>query len=206
MGFYGDKVLPRIVDKVCGTGEIRALRREVVDGLQGKVVEIGFGSGLNLRYLEADEVEKLLVIEPNETARRLAESRIAESAVPVDFLGLDGQALPLEDSSVDAVLSTFSLCTIPDVKGALREVRRVLRPGGELHFLEHGLSPDPKVARWQHRLTPLERRIAGGCHFDRPIADLVTAAGLEVTALRNTHLKGPKFPGYIYLGIATKPA
>ena len=204
MGFYDDKVLPRLVDRVCGMAELRPLRQEVVQGLRGDVVEIGFGSGLNLRYLDADEVDKLLVIEPNDTARRLGEERTARSDVPVEFLGLDGQALPLEDGSVDAVLSTFSLCTIPDVDTALREVRRVLRSGGELHFLEHGLSPDPKVARWQHWLTPIQRKVAGGCHFDRPIADLVTGAGLEMTALRNTHLKGPKFPGYIFLGTATK--
>jgi len=204
MGFYDDKVLPRLVDRVCGMAEIRPLRQEVVQGLRGDVVEIGFGSGLNLRYLDADEVDKLLVIEPNDTARRLGEERTARSDVPVEFLGLDGQALPLEDGSVDAVLSTFSLCTIPDVEAALGEIGRVLRPGGELHFLEHGLSPDPKVARWQHWLTPIQRKVAGGCHFDRPIADLVTGAGLEMTALRNTHLKGPKFPGYIFLGTATK--
>lgn len=205
MGFYDDKVLPRLVDRVCGMAELRPLRQEVVQGLRGDVVEIGFGSGLNLRYLDADEVDKLLVIEPNDTARRLGEERTARSDVPVEFLGLDGQALPLEDGSVDAVLSTFSLCTIPDVEAALGEIGRVLRPGGELHFLEHGLSPDPKVARWQHWLTPIQRKVAGGCHFDRPIADLVTGAGLEMTALRNTHLKGPKFPGYIFLGTATKP-
>jgi len=204
MGFYDDKVLPRLVDRVCGMAELRPLRQEVVQGLRGDVVEIGFGSGLNLRYLDADEVDKLLVIEPNDTARRLGEERTARSDVPVEFLGLDGQALPLEDGSVDAVLSTFSLCTIPDVEAALGEIGRVLRPGGELHFLEHGLSPDPKVARWQHWLTPIQRKVAGGCHFDRPIADLVTGAGLEMTALRNTHLKGPKFPGYIFLGTATK--
>jgi len=204
MGFYDDKVLPRLVDRVCGMAELRPLRQEVVQGLRGDVVEIGFGSGLNLRYLDADEVDKLLVIEPNDTARRLGEERTARSDVPVEFLGLDGQALPLEDGSVDAVLSTFSLCTIPDVEAALGEIRRVLRSGGELHFLEHGLSPDPKVARWQHWLTPIQRKVAGGCHFDRPIADLVTGAGLEMTALRNTHLKGPKFPGYIFLGTATK--
>jgi len=205
MGFYDDKVLPRLVDRVCGMAELRPLRQEVVQGLRGDVVEIGFGSGLNLRYLDADEVDKLLVIEPNDTARRLGEERTARSDVPVEFLGLDGQALPLEDGSVDAVLSTFSLCTIPDVEAALGEIGRVLRPGGELHFLEHGLSPDPKVARWQHWLTPIQRKVAGGCHFDRPIADLVTGAGLEMTALRNTYLKGPKFPGYIFLGTATKP-
>jgi len=202
MGFYDDKVLPRLVDRVCGMAELRPLRQEVVQGLRGDVVEIGFGSGLNLRYLDADEVDKLLVIEPNDTARRLGEERTARSDVPVEFLGLDGQALPLEDGSVDAVLSTFSLCTIPDVEAALGEIGRVLRPGGELHFLEHGLSPDPKVARWQHWLTPIQRKVAGGCHFDRPIADLVTGAGLEMTALRNTYLKGPKFPGYIFLGTA----
>lgn len=203
MGFYERVVLPRIIDKVCGTGEIRPLRQEVAEGLRGDVVEIGFGSGLNLRHLP-EGVDKLLAVDPAETGQRLAADRIARSKVDVEFVGLDGAELPLEDASVDAALCTFTLCTIPDVDQALAEVRRVLRPGGEFHFLEHGLSPEPKVARWQHRLTPIEKRIAGGCHFNRPIRTLVEDSGLEITAFRNHQMKGPKWAGYLSLGTARK--
>lgn len=204
MGFYERVVLPRVIDRVCGVGEIRPLRGEVAAGLRGDVVEIGFGSGLNVRHLP-DGVTRVKAVEPSATARRLAEGRVARAGVPVEFVGLDGEALPLEDESADAVLSTFTLCTIPGVATALQEVRRVLRPGGTFHFLEHGLCPDPKVAKWQHRLTPIQRRIAGGCHFDRPIEDLVVDSGLEMAELRNTTLTGPKTMGYLYLGTARKP-
>jgi len=204
MGLYRQHVLPRIVDKACATTEIRSLRGQVTEGLAGRVVEIGFGSGLNLPHLPP-AVAELLAVEPSATARRLAASRVAASPVPVEFIGLDGEHLPLDDDSVDAALSTFTLCTIPDAIGALRELRRVLRPGGHLHFLEHGLSPDPAVARWQHRLTPIQRRLFGGCHFDRPIDQLLTTAGFDIASLRNYHLKGPQPPGYMYEGIAHNP-
>jgi ubiquinone/menaquinone biosynthesis C-methylase UbiE len=201
MGLYRQHVLPRIVDKACATKEITPLRARATEGLAGRVVEIGFGSGLNLPHLPA-AVDELLAVEPSTTARRLAAGRIGDSPVPVEVIGLDGEHLPLDDDSVDAALSTFTLCTIPDAVGALRELRRVLRPGGNLHFLEHGLSPDPIVARWQHRLTPIQRRLFGGCHFDRPIDQLLTTAGFEISSLRNYHLRGPKTPGYMYEGTA----
>ena len=203
MGFYREQVLPRIVDKFCGIAEYRPLRERVTEGLEGDVLEIGFGSGLNLPYLPP-KVNKVLAVDPSEVGRRLATKRIAEAPVTVEPVGLDGEDLPLESESVDAALSTLTLCTIPDVDRALREVHRVLRLGGELHFLEHGLSPDPKVATWQHRLTPLQRRVAGGCHFDRPIERLVTDNGFVITELENLYLRGPKTPGYMYLGIARK--
>ncbi len=203
MGFYGEQILPRIVDKACGVKEIRGLRAGVTEGLRGEVVEIGFGSGLNLPHLPTT-VERVLAVDPAVTGQRLAARRLAECSIPVDFVGLDGEDLPLDDQSADAALSTFTMCTIPDVARALREVHRVLRPGGELHFLEHGLSPDPAVAKWQHRLTPIQRRVSGGCHFDRPIDQLIATSGFEITALRNHYLRGPKTPGYLYEGVARK--
>lgn len=203
MGFYREQVLPRIVDKACGVKEISALRARVVGGLRGEVLEIGFGSGLNLPYLPA-AVDRILAVDPAVTGQRLAARRLAECSIPVDFVGLEGEDLPLDDQSADAALSTFTMCTIPDLTRALREVHRVLRPGGELHFLEHGLSPDPPVAKWQHRLTPIQRRLFGGCHFDRPIDQLLTNSGFEITVLRNQYLKGPKTPGYLYEGVARK--
>ena len=126
------------------------------------------------------------------------------SPVPVDYIGLDGQVLPVEDASVDHVLTTWTLCTIPGVEQALAEIRRVLRPGGSLHFLEHGRSPDDGVARWQDRLNPLQQRLFGGCHLNRPIHQLVNDAGLQVTEIDKYYLKGPKPLGYMFEGVATK--
>ena len=149
-------------------------------------------------------VSRLLAVDPAVTGRRLAARRLDACTIPVEFVGLDGENIPLDDESTDAALSTFTMCTIPDVARALDELHRVLRPSGQLHFLEHGLSPAPSVAKWQQRLTPLQRRICGGCHFDRPIDQLLTAAGFEIATMRNHYLKGPKTPSYLYLGVARK--
>jgi ubiquinone/menaquinone biosynthesis C-methylase UbiE len=143
-------------------------------------------------------------VDPAIGGRKLAAKRVAASAVPVEYVGLTGEQLPLEDESVDYVLTTWTLCTIPDVDRALCEIRRVLRPGGALHFVEHGLAPDPKVARWQDRLTPIQRRVAGGCHLNRPIAELIAGAGLDVGQVDNYFMRGPKVFGYMFEGVATK--
>ena len=191
-----------------GTNEVRGHRREVIDGLRGEVVEIGFGSGLNVP-LYPPEVEMVYAIEPSEVGRKLAAKRVAASPVPIRFVGLDGEDLPLGGESVDAALSTFTLCTIPDVTRALDELRRVLRPGGRFHFLEHGLCPEPATARWQHRLNGLQQRLAAGCNLDRPIDRLVREAGFQIQELRNAWFRGPppsKPWGYLYEGAAIKPA
>ena len=201
MTVWRDHLLPRIVDKACARRDFAEPRRRTLSGLSGDVVEIGFGSGHNLAYYPS-EVDRVLAVEPSSVARRLAEPRVAASGMTVEFIGLDGQDLPLDDNSADAAVSTFTLCTIPDVTRALNELGRVLRPGGRLHFLEHGLSPDPKVAAWQHRLTPIQRRVCGGCHFDRPIAQLITDADFRVVRLENSYLRGPKTPSYLYQGVA----
>ncbi|MCK9876559.1 class I SAM-dependent methyltransferase [Frankia sp. Ag45/Mut15] len=203
MGFYEDQVLPRIIDVALGR-VVEPARARVTAGLRGDVLEIGFGSGRNLAHLPA-QVSRLLVVEPAATGLRLAQRRIATATVPVEVVGRDGQRLELADTSVDHVLVTWTLCTIPDVDQALREARRVLRPGGTLHFTEHGRSARPRVARWQDRLTPAWGRIFGGCHLNRPIDELVTNAGLELRSLDHYRV-GPEFIGYGYEGIATKPA
>ncbi|HET6949346.1 MAG TPA: class I SAM-dependent methyltransferase [Acidimicrobiales bacterium] len=203
MGVYENQILPRLTNLICGIEPLRELRARVAGGLSGTVVEVGFGSGLNLPYLPA-AVDVVLAVDPAVVGRRLAARRLAASPVTVEFVGLDGQDLPLADASADTALSTFTLCTIPEASHALAELRRVLRPGGTLHFLEHGLSPDPAVARWQHRLTPLQRRVFGGCHLDRPIDTLVASGGFEVVTLRNYYVRGPKPPGYIYEGVARR--
>jgi SAM-dependent methyltransferase len=204
MGIWGDHLLPRIVDKACARPDFVDPRRRALTGVHGDVIEIGFGSGLNLAHYPAG-VQRIMAVEPSSVARRLATERIAANAIPVEFVGLDGQALALPDDSADVAVTTFTLCSIPDVVRALLELARVLRPDGELRFLEHGLSPDPAVARWQRRLTPIQKRVFGGCHFDRPIGDLIVSAGYELVELTNFYLPGPKTPGYIYQGTA-RPA
>ncbi len=205
MGFYREQILPRLVDRACGTGALRRWRAEVTDGLVGRVVEIGFGSGLNVEHYPP-EVEKVLAVEPAALARRLAARRITAGGTPVEHIGLDGQAIPLDDASCDAALSTFTLCTVADPGKVLSELRRVLRAGGRFHFLEHGLSPDTSVARWQHRLEPWQRRLADGCHLTRDAAALVGDAGFVIERIERRYAKGPKPWSWFTLGVAANPA
>jgi ubiquinone/menaquinone biosynthesis C-methylase UbiE len=203
MGIYQDQFLPRFTNKVMNRRDLQPIRERVCAGLTGEVVEIGFGSGLNLPHYPP-AVTRVRAVDPATLGRRLAAARVAASPVPVEYVGLDGQAIPLDSASIDHVLSTWTLCTIPDAGRALGEVRRVLRPGGSLHFVEHGLSPDARVARWQDRLTPLQRRLAGGCHLNRPIDRVIAGSGLELTGLTNYYVEGPKSMGYSFEGRAVK--
>jgi ubiquinone/menaquinone biosynthesis C-methylase UbiE len=201
MGLWSERVVPLITENACNTAEMKPYRQRLCANLEGDVLEIGFGSGHNLEYLPA-QVHGLWAVEPSERSRRYAESRVAASSIPVTQAGLDGQSLQLPDDRFDNALSTFTLCTIPDPVAALREVRRVLKPGGHFHFVEHGRSPDAKVARFQQRWDPVQRRLFAGCHVSRAIPDLLEQAGFTITELTNSQLKGPKSFGYIYEGIA----
>ncbi len=190
MAVWREQVVPRLTDVMLGTDEVRGHRQEVIDGLRGEVVEIGFGSGLNVP-LYPPEVEMVYAIEPSAVGRKLAAKRVEASPVPIRFVGLDGEDLPLAGESVDAALSTFTLCTIPDVTRALYELRRVLRPGGRFQFLEHGLCPERATARWQHRLNGLQQRVAGGCNLDRPIDRHGARGGIPDPGVAQRVVPGP---------------
>jgi SAM-dependent methyltransferase len=205
MGLYSDRVLPRILNKTCGSTSLEPLRRRVCNGLAGDVVELGFGSGHNIPFYPP-AVTRVAAVEPSGVSWRLAGERLLATDVVVRRSGLDGQSLPFENDSFDAALSTWTLCTIPDPAAALAELRRVLKPGGTLHFLEHGLAPDEAVRRWQRRLNPVQKLITGGCQLTLPIVDLLTAAGFTITEIDVFYEKGAaKITGADSLGTAISP-
>lgn len=188
--FYDERILPRITEVSCSDKATGKWREQVCAGVSGDVLEVGFGSGTNLAHYPPS-VRRVLAVEPSNLAWSRAGRRFEEFGRPVERIGLDAAVLSLPDESVDAVVSSYTMCTIPDLESALAEMRRVLRPGGSLHFVEHGLSPDAAVADRQHRWTPRWGRIAGGCHLDRDISTLVEAAGFNLSDLESFYLPGP---------------
>ena len=191
MPFYRDHIVPRLVGFACGSSSLAGIRARTAAGLDGQLLEIGFGSGTNVPHYPA-EVTRVLAVEPSATAWKMAAARISAAPMPIEQVGLDGQSIPLEDASCDTALCTFSLCTIPDPEAALAEVRRVLRPGGRFHILEHGLAPDARVAAFQRRFDPIERRIADGCHLSRDPLALLQSGGFTLDDVEQKYGAGPK--------------
>ncbi len=202
MSFYGERVFPKVMNLVMNSKQTRRIRSEVCAPLAGEVVEIGFGTGLNLPHLP-EAVVRLLAVDPMARGRELAAERLDATSVNVEFVGLDGQVLPLHDHSVDAALATWTLCSIPDAVAAIREIRRVLKPGGRLHFVEHGRAPDEKVRKWQNRLNGIQNRVACGCNLNRDIPALIESGGMTIESLATFYAKGePKSMGWTYQGVA----
>jgi len=201
MGFYEKYILPRFINCACSTKPMMKQREKVVPGASGTVLEIGIGTGLNLPYYDPARVEKLIGLDPSEKSWELAAKRAANLDFEVEFIGLPGEEIPLDAASVDTVLVTYALCTIPDPVAALKGMSRVLRPGGELIFCEHGIAPDTTVQRWQARINPAWRAIAGGCNLNRDIPALLQQAGFSMNSLEQEYIPGtPKFAGYNYWG------
>jgi ubiquinone/menaquinone biosynthesis C-methylase UbiE len=201
MSFYHRHVVPRLVHLAMRQNQHDPFRQRIVGAAEGRVLEIGVGSGLNFPFYGAT-VTSVIGLEPSPALLRMARSRASSAKAPITLLDASAEAIPLESGSIDTVVTTWTLCTIPNAPLALAEIRRVLRPGGALRFVEHGRAPEPGVARWQDRLDPLWRRIAGGCHLNRKIDALILDNGFRLEALENARLPGPRTHTYLYEGSA----
>ena len=205
VSFYDRWVLPPVLDLVMRHRQLAKYRREVAAAASGRVLEVGVGSGLNFSHY-GKQVEIVFGIDPSPRLLAMARQRAAAAGIHADLLLGSATAIPLADNTVDTVVMTWTLCSIPDPLVALREMRRVLKPDGRLLFVEHGLSPEPGVERWQHRLTPVWRHFAGGCHLDRKVDDLIRSAGFDLTKLRTEYARGPRLMTYMYEGCARHTA
>lgn len=202
MRVYDRYILPHLIDFACGMGAVMKARSQLVPQARGRVLEVGIGSGLNLGFYDPQRVEVVVGVDPSADMQRLARERAARCQVPVEMIALELGQIQAADASFDDIVCTFTLCTIPDAIAALREMRRVLKPGGRLLFCEHGLAPDLPVVRWQKRLTPLWKPLAGGCHLDRDIPALIGAGGFHIRELSTGYLKGPRPMTHVYRGWA----
>ena len=203
MGFYENRILPLMIDKACAGPPVLKQREKVVPAAEGRVLEVGMGSGINLPFYDPSRIEFVWGLEPSEGMRRRAKDRLEAAPFEVKLLDLPGEAIPLDNDSVDTVLLTYTLCTIPDFQKALAQMRRVLKPGGKLLFCEHGEAPDASVQKWQRRINPLWKRIAGGCNLNRPIPRCLEEAGFKVENLETLYLPNtPRIAAFNYWGQA----
>jgi len=205
MGLYEKYLLPPILSAAMGAKPITYQRKKVVPRAEGRVLEIGFGAGHNLPFYDPAKVSHLWALEPSNDMRARAGERVRNSPLTIEFLDLPGEQIPLQDEDADTVLITYTMCTIPDVMKALGEMRRVLKPQGRMIFCEHGEAPDANIKRWQERLTPVWKKIGGGCHLARPIPKLIGDAGFRVLDMETMYLPStPHFAGFNYWGSAAK--
>lgn len=202
MRFYDRFILPRIVHGTCSLKPVMWQRVKIVPAASGKVLEIGFGSGLNLPFYDTKKVSYVWALDPAEEMWHLAQKKIQNVPFPVEFIKAPAEKIPLGNGVVDSVVVTYAFCTIPDVLGALAEIKRVLKPSGRLLFCEHGLAPDRKVARWQNRLTPIWKRLGGGCHLNRPIPLLLQEGGFQVVDMQAMYIPGWRPASFNYWGTA----
>lgn len=202
MPLYEKYVLPYLIDLACGIRPVQRQREKVVPLANGNVLEVGMGTGLNLKYYDKSRVTGICGLDPALAMHTLAKKRVRESGLTVELVGLSAEKIPMADHVFDTVVLTYTLCSIPDPASALLEMRRVLKPEGRLLYCEHGQAPDASVRRWQDRLTPLWRRLAGNCHLNRPVAELLSDAGFRLESLDTLYLPGPRPLTYNYWGIA----
>jgi ubiquinone/menaquinone biosynthesis C-methylase UbiE len=204
MGFYDDHLLPHILNFMMDTKQMEEERKRCLAEARGTVLEVGFGTGLNLPHYPV-AVTKVVGVDPSATSAKLARKRIEAAPFPVEVMGLSAGRMPVADGSFDSIVCTFTLCTIPDAAAALLEMRRVLGANGHLYFVEHGHAEDPKVARWQERLNGIQRAVCGGCNLNRPIGALVEGGGFEMVRLETGYMEGaPRFGGFLYRGVARR--
>jgi len=201
MSFYNRRILPHLINLAMRNRALLPYRQRVLSQAHGRVLEIGIGSGLNLPFY-GSQVEEILGLEPAAGLIAMAQRALGRCRTPVKLIAGSAQAIPLDARSIDTIVTTWTLCSIPDAVGALRDMRRVLQRDGRLLFVEHGLAPDPPIQRWQARLTPLSRRFGGGCHLNRPIRTLIERAGFAITRIETGYLKGAKSLTFLYEGCA----
>lgn len=206
MNLYDRYLLPTLIDLLCGIKPVQRQRAKIVPLARGRVLEIGIGTGRNLPFYDKSHLQQLYGLDPALQMHHKARQRMQAAGLQVEMLDLPAEKIPMPDASFDTVVSTFTLCTIPDAVTALREMRRVLKPGGRLLFCEHGTAPDASVRRWQDRLTPLWKPIAGGCHLNRDIPALLREAGFQIDEMEQLYLPGPRPLTYNYWGSASAAA
>ncbi len=205
MGFYESKILPHLIELLMKSESFSKQRRQITKELKGKVLEVGFGTGLNLPHYP-ETVSELWLLDPSEKGKELAQKRIAKLNFPVQFVTLNKDRYEVEDRTFDCVFSTWTMCSIKNLHQALLEMKRILKKDGQIIFLEHGLSDEPGVAKWQNYLNPIQKIIGGGCHLNRPICEQIEAAGLTLKTCDTFYMDGPKFATFMYRGIAVKSA